>query len=336
MSRSLLFRVAPVVLVLSLALAASAQRLHTVVAGQTWSAIAKRYRVRVWDLAAANRSAPTRRLRVGQELVIPPRGVTYVRRGQTLSGIARKHEVPVAVLMRLNRLRSPGALRAGMRLRLPGYEPAISMKKRDWAPPAKPGTVRVRRDDRRAEIALVDATGRVLDSGLRALASFMRKDGRAGPQRPHPRLARLLARISDHFGGREIHLISGMRTMAGFTRGTSRHLQGRAADINVAGVPRRLVFEYCRSMGHTGCGYYPRSVFVHVDVRSLAAQWVDWSRPGKRPRYGTLRRPYRRRERRSAKRPRVTRRVTRPEVVPRQLEVVDESGQLVWFVDDRG
>ena len=58
-------------------------------------------------------------------------------------------------------------------------------------------------------------------------------------------------------------------------------------DFRVQGVSNRAVRDYCRTFVATGCGYYPRSVFVHMDTRDESAQWVDWSRPGERPRYGS-------------------------------------------------
>jgi hypothetical protein len=112
-------------------------------------------------------------------------------------------------------------------------------------------------------------------------------------------------------------------------------VQGRAADIQVAGVPHRAVFELCRSLPQTGCGYYPRSVFVHVDVREQHAQWVDWSEPGGRARYGTLERPYRRSERKRPNRPRVGRHVSRPDALPLIVEVVNKQNAVVRVADER-
>lgn len=326
--------------------AARADRLHVVKRGQTLAAIAKRYRIRIWDLAMANRIKPRKPLRLGQELVVPPVGVTYVRPGQTLSRIARSHRCSVAELKRVNRIR--GHLRVGRRLRLPGYEPRAH-KPKDWGKPPHPGVVTLRNGDTQVEVPLVDASGRVLDAGLLQLGALMtrRPGGRDSQdgldnegaqqgqaQRPHPRLARLLAHLSDHFGGRPITLISGFRAAGGYTRLTSRHVEGRATDIRIAGVGNRRLWEYCRSLGQTGCGYYPRSTFVHVDARPRNAQWVDWSRPGKRRRYGTLRRPYSRRQRRNPKRPRVGRNVKHPRAVPRRVEVVDARGRLLRVTDD--
>ncbi|MFO0627219.1 MAG: DUF882 domain-containing protein [Polyangiales bacterium] len=102
-----------------------------------------------------------------------------------------------------------------------------------------------------------------------------------------PRLLRTLAVVSDHFGGRTVEVISGFRP---FRRGQytphSNHNSGRAIDFRVAGVPRRTLVDFCRTLPNVGCGFYPRSVFIHMDVRSDQAYWVDWSRPGERPRYG--------------------------------------------------
>lgn len=314
---------------------AHAQRIHTVQRGHTLAKIARHYRVDVWDIAMANDMRPTSTLREGQTLRIPPRGITFVRPGQTLTHIARKHDCSVKYLMRINRIRHAGQVRAGQAIKLPGYVRAKA-RKRDWGEPEEPGRVELsndRPDDEPVEVQLVDEEGRVLKKGLDALSGLMRQAGDDATERAHPRLAVLLARISDHFGGRPIRIVSGFREAAGYTNQTSRHIVGRAADIQVRGVPRRIVWDYCRSMAHTGCGFYPRSVFVHVDARRRHAQWVDWSAPGRRPRYGTLRRPYRRWERRHPKRRRVGRHIKHPDAVPMVVSVVDAKGRVVHTVD---
>jgi hypothetical protein len=73
---------------------------------------------------------------------------------------------------------------------------------------------------------------------------------------------------------------------------------------------------------------------VHVDVREQAAQWVDWSRPGRRPAYGNLRGPWRRACRRRGATPtracaREGRRVTREALVPLQVELTDAARALM-------
>jgi uncharacterized protein YcbK (DUF882 family) len=317
---------------------AAAQRAHEVEPGQTLAALARRYRVELWDLALANDLSPDGTLRAGQRLTIPPRGVTYVRPGQTLSHIARQHDCTVEALQRLNDLRGATSLRAGTRLDLPGFVAttvAASERQRDYGPPAQPGFVMLEGRMAYAEVEIVDTQGRVRLGGLRALVDVMRREEGEPARTVHPRLAVLLAKISDHFGGRPIRVVSGFREAGGNTRETSRHTQGRAADIQVADVPARVVFDYCRSLAQTGCGFYPRGAFVHVDVRERDGQWVDWSGHGRRPRYGTLQRPYRPAERKRPDRPRVTRLVTRPDEVPLTFTVVNRSNSVVRTVDER-
>ena len=312
-----------------------AQRYHTVKPGQTLSAIAKRHRVDVWDLALANDLTPKSKLSVGKALMVPPHGVTYVRPGQTLSHIARAHDCSVEELMRVNRIRKQRGLRVGQRIELPGFVSEQDASERDWGEAEVAGRVTLRRRDERRTLQLDDGQGRVRLKGLRALGQLMRRHDEDEAQRAHPRLALLLARISDHFGGREIVLVSGFREAGGYTRESSRHIAGRAADIEVRGVPRRSVWEFCKTLAQTGCGFYPRSVFVHVDVRERTAQWVDWSGPGQRKRYGTLRGPYGRRQARDPNRPRETRRVTAPELIPLVVEVVDRRDRVVNTFDER-
>ena len=54
-----------------------------------------------------------------------------------------------------------------------------------------------------------------------------------------------------------------------------------------------------------------------------------------RARYGTLDRPYKRRERGRAKRPHVGRRVSRPDELPLVVEVVNKQNAIVRVADER-
>lgn len=315
---------------------ASAQRHHTVRSGQSLSRIARRYGVDVWDLAMANRMRPSDTLRPGQSLTVPPRGVTYVRPGQTLSHVAREHGCTVDALIRLNRVR-PASIREGQRLVLPGYQPEEAAVNRDWGEPSQPGTVTIERRGERTTLRLTDERGRVTREALEGLAQLMRRHEEDPPELPHPRLARLLASISDHFGGRPMVLVSGRREAGGYTRETSRHTSGHATDISIRGVPRRALWDFCRSLRNTGCGYYPRSSFVHVDVRERSAQWVDWSPPGRRPRNGNLQGPWPRlcqngRHRHHRRCRREGRRVTRPALLPLEVELTEAARELMPVV----
>jgi uncharacterized protein YcbK (DUF882 family) len=311
-------------------------RRHTVRAGETWVRIAQRYHVTAWDLALANGSRPERSLRPGQSLIVPPEEVVFVRAGQSWAEIAREHGGDPAEIARLNGLRPGSRLRVGQRLELPGYvEPVPPSVDRDWGSPAESGLASIRRHAEASRVRLTDAQGRVTAEGLEQLASFMRRQDTDPPELPHPRLVRLLAAISDHFGSREITVVSGRRPVGGRTRESSRHVSGHATDIRVEGVPARAIWDYCRSLRRTGCGLYPRSTFVHVDVREQPAQWVDWSQPGRRAAYGNLRGPWRRscaRARRGSPPPacsREGREITRPDEIPDEVELTEEARSLM-------
>ena len=273
--------------------AALAEREHTVTQGQTLGLIAHRYRISVMDLCAANRLSRDSTLRLGQVLTVPEAGVVYVQAGQTLSGLARRYETTVAALVRLNHLRSEGDLRLGQRLVLPGHQPAAVQEQaeRRWGRPRSPGVATLLRvgTDNRLRIRLVSSNGRVRPHAVESLARFLRPRRGGRSVRPDRRLLALLARASDHFGGRTIQVVSGYRPEGGFTRETSRHTRGRAIDFRVEGVPNTTLRDYLRTLDRAGVGYYPNSSFVHLDVRDERGYWVDESRAGEAPSY--VRRP---------------------------------------------
>ena len=270
---------------------ATAARHHRVRSGQTLRQIARRYRVSVRELQAANALRGSR-IRAGQVLTIPTAGEAYVAPGESLARVARRYGVSEAELRRANRLRRGQRLHPGQKLRLPGFEAASA--ERDWGAPDHPGQVALARHGREERTTQLLTGTSISRLGLRSLEEMLRRDDRDAERHTSPRLALLLARLSDHFGGREMTIVSGFREPRRFTRETSQHVVGVASDIRIHGVPNRTLWEYCRRFDAVGCGFYPRSSFVHVDARDERAHWVDWSRPGRRPRYGTLRGPSRR------------------------------------------
>jgi uncharacterized protein YcbK (DUF882 family) len=103
-----------------------------------------------------------------------------------------------------------------------------------------------------------------------------------------PRLLTVLSHVYDHFGERRIEIVSGFRNQQ---RTTSFHYKASASDIRVAGVKPATVRAFVETLdaGGMGIGFYPRSQFVHVDVRPLPSfRWIDYSTsdpdsPDKRP-----------------------------------------------------
>ena len=68
----------------------------------------------------------------------------------------------------------------------------------------------------------------------------------------------------------------------------SMHATGRAIDFRLEGAKNEDVVAFCKTLTDTGCGFYPNSSFVHLDVRDPGAghvSWIDASGPGESPRY---------------------------------------------------
>jgi len=107
----------------------------------------------------------------------------------------------------------------------------------------------------------------------------------------NPRLVWLLQKIADAFPHRAIYIYSGYRPhkdKSVLQGHHSMHGDGRAVDIQIHGVRNESLFQYCRKLDDVGCGYYPNSKFVHVDVRRPGtghAFWIDASGPGEPSRY---------------------------------------------------
>ncbi len=266
---------------------ASANRTYTVRSGDTLAAIARRQGLVVADLVALNGIDP-RNLRPGIVLDLPERGAVVVRSGDTLAVIARRNGTTVSALCSSNRINAGAIVRPGQVLWLPGQERNRSTQRSQrWGKPKTPGVATLIRlhGNQKIRLRLVDYRGRVVEASRRRMAALMRSRTNGGTRRPPRRLVALLARVSDHFGGRDIYVVSGYRPPGGHTSPNSKHTVGHAMDIRVKGVPNEVLRDYCKTFSRVGVGYYPRSHFVHLDVRDRSSYWVDWSRPGEAPMY---------------------------------------------------
>lgn len=245
--------------------AASADIEHVVSKGHTLEAIANRYHVTVRSIMERNNLRNAKRLQLGQVLIIPGTG----------KGNKKKNETSKADTQSVNAKQADAKKTDGK---------AGASK---YAARAKdPGVVRGHRLATNEEFVLKVGRGRRIPAVTLTKAKNMWRSSSNQTHSVDARLLALLGVVSDHFGSRPIEIISGYRPYktTQYTK-DSRHNHGKAIDFRVVGVPNTAVRDFCRTLHNTGCGYYPNSVFVHMDVRDKSEYWVDYSRPGEKPRY---------------------------------------------------
>jgi uncharacterized protein YcbK (DUF882 family) len=150
-----------------------------------------------------------------------------------------------------------------------------------------PGAARARQEFRRLRMLnthtgeRIDATyleaGRYLPDALAALDAFLR-DFRTGEVHPiDPRvldLASSLAVVAERPRG-TFDVISGYRSPltnamlrqrgSGVAAG-SMHLQGKALDLRMPGVPTRRLRDLALGFAQGGVGFYEAADFIHVDT----------------------------------------------------------------------
>ena len=210
----------------------------------------------------------------------PARGdLTYVvQKGETLATIAQHHHVSARAIARANHLKENVQPGAGQMLMIPAVDVPGGDRR------AERGSIRAERYGELVRIRVRDAHGHIADSALKAFQNLMRQGAASFPV--DPRLLALVSIVSDHFGGKTLEVVSGYRTYtpAQYTP-HSNHNLGRALDFKIEGVRNEDIWAFCRTFRNTGCGYYPNSGFVHLDVREAKASWIDRSLPGDPPQY---------------------------------------------------
>lgn len=123
--------------------------------------------------------------------------------------------------------------------------------------------------------------GRYLPGALREIDSLLR-DFHTGDIHPmDPSLLDLLYDIKQLLGLRQpIEVVSGYRSpytnayLRNQSHGVAKHslhIEGRAIDIRVDGVPTALLKRVAVAMQRGGVGYYPRTDFVHLDTGEVRA-----------------------------------------------------------------
>lgn len=256
---------------------AHAETTHVVGPGHTLAKIARRYRTTIEALREANGLVPGQKLKPGQRIVIPD-----------------DDSVPAPARQRSANASPTRASDEEIDSRSEERSPAHSSR-------ATPSDDRPRRAPKPGTVILSRPnggdrwTGKTLGRGARlrpGVAEAFRRMLRFDANHARdidPRLIAVLTQVSDHFGGRPIEIVSGFRPHSdGQHTAHSNHNVGKAIDFVIKGVPNHELRDYCHTLRDVGCGYYPNSSFIHLDVRSGSARWVDESGPGETPRYSSI------------------------------------------------
>jgi hypothetical protein len=141
------------------------------------------------------------------------------------------------------------------------------------------------------QLSIVARAGNVAKPAqpLAALAKLPGPNIAPGIRRFDSGLLVRLQRTVDHFAKpgetSKITIVSGYRPAS---KG-SYHSTAHALDFRLDGVTNEALVAFCKTLDDTGCGYYPNSYFVHMDVRTGAGHvsWIDTSGPGEKPNYVT-------------------------------------------------
>ncbi len=99
---------------------------HLVQKGDTLWGLSRKYKVPLKSIAQANRIKLTKRLQIGEKLLIPGTSTQdawyFVKAGDTLWNISRRYNVEVRDLQIANGISSPRHLQIGTRIRIPNGE----------------------------------------------------------------------------------------------------------------------------------------------------------------------------------------------------------------------
>jgi LysM repeat protein len=258
------------------------RQVHQVYPGQTLGMIAKRYNVSVEELCAANGIQRRTPIKPKQVLVIPGADDSGASPAAPANGATRTAKAAQASSTVEGRSASS---KKSSRSAQPAEQGARTAK-RYARPGAKRGYLDVSSYTGSFRGYAVTRKGKVTDKARKAFTKVMASWRSGQREAIADRLIIALTRVSDHFGGRPVRIVSGYRPYSP-TQYTphSRHNLGHAVDFSIAGVPNSAIRDFCRGLGKVGVGYYPNSSFVHLDVRETPTYWVDYSGPGERPRY---------------------------------------------------
>lgn len=260
---------------------AGGPRVHVVYSGQTLGMIAKRYNVSIDAICTANDISRRDPIKPKQRLVIPDRSD---KTGEKAKAAAKpshddSKKAPDASRKRADKAGSGDSKNTKRK--------SATVDDSSWKkyrrPARRPGYVTLRGTSGRWQGYAIVKGGKISGRGRQGFRKVLASWRTGETADIDARLIHLVSRVSDEFGGRPIRVVSGFRRKSHSRE--SRHKHGRAIDFAVEGVPNAALRDYLRTLDNVGVGYYPNSSFVHLDVRSRDAFWVDDAGPGESPRY---------------------------------------------------
>lgn len=230
------------------------------------------------ELASIRYEVKWKRIRSGEKV---KGGINHkVLMGQSLNSIAKAYGVSIEKIKEANPHIKTDYPFHGTTIFIPGVEKVVAVPT-----PQCPTPVNFRRvgENKVVRVRLLNCFGKVRNRA-RIIISKLAADRRTNNYKLlHPALFIILQKLSDHWPNSIIEIVSGYREPIPGHR--SNHYIGRAIDFRVSGVSREKVRDFLRQFKKVGVGYYPNSVFVHLDVRDKGAYWIDISRPGEPPQY---------------------------------------------------
>ncbi len=284
---------------------------HIVKKGDTLARIAKKYKVPIKKLKAVNKIGKKGHLQLGRTIVIPlknpvkrkyipkkqlklvksgkliPGGVLHtVQSGQTLWMIARAYNISKEKIAHRNHISIKKTLNVGQKIKIPGAKEVVPVRIKGY----KVAPIHFLRvyNNKNLTIRLVNKHGKIIPRSRKRLSKLAASKPKGRHKRSrfkmlHPRLIHMLQRVSERYPGSTFEIVSGYRP---HQKGhESRHAMGRAMDFRIPGVPNRELYQFCTKLPNSGCGYYPNSVFIHMDARERPTVWTDYSRPGEKANY---------------------------------------------------
>jgi Uncharacterized protein conserved in bacteria len=133
-----------------------------------------------------------------------------------------------------------------------------------------------------------DDRGRPIKGWQKRFDKFMRCHQTGAVRKMDTRLAHMLYQTARHYEGHRVEVVSGYRHPKVARNPRSLHKQGLACDFRMAGIANAALRDWLRqTFDHAGVGYYPNSVFVHLDNRKVGPStfWIDYAGPGQSAAY---------------------------------------------------